>query len=243
MTVTSDPMVALLYGAMAHESLAAGVVAAGDLVAGQPGPWLLTDLARADLAADVVARLTVAHPQADSPVSAVPGSDVLAALGEARSRIQGFWAAHRDTLPGHLCHRLEQLEDRIGGFCDDYPTGIVWPLAAAAGSIGDAGDDVPAGDGSAASPAGPRSTALGDPAPRVPWPTGDLAQHYRVDEWHLLIRELGLSVPDVVARFRAACVDAGKPRPSSLRAVHGAPRLAQVLLDVLAAMATSGAGS
>lgn len=135
-TETHEPLVAVLFGAMAHESLAAQIMATVDLVAGQLGPWSLSDDARAARAAELVDRL--GQP-----------TDLFSLLGEVRRELGEVWEAHRATMPGYLLHEVEQLEQRVGSFVDSYRDSFTVLVATPAADA--PGDPTP--------PAGPPSHA------------------------------------------------------------------------------------
>jgi hypothetical protein len=103
---TSDPVVAVFYGAGVHPSLRAGLEAATDLVAGQPGPWRLSDPDRAAQCEDMVARL------------AGEGLDVLDKLDAGRQALFDLRSA--DVLPMHMLHFVDDMEHRLLKFMSEH---------------------------------------------------------------------------------------------------------------------------
>lgn len=134
---TSDPMVAVLYGALAYPSQRPSLTTAVDLVAGQPGPWILDDEDRALLAASLVARSRAARPvdAAEGVLAQAVAGTVVEVLNEARRQLADAWSEIRDRVPAHVAHDIEQLEERLISFTDTYADGFPHRTAPAPGGL------------------------------------------------------------------------------------------------------------
>lgn len=106
-TPTTDPLVAVFYVAGVHPSLHAGLAAAIDIVAGQPGPWNLTDTDRAAACEQLVARLT-------GPAIAGAAAGTIHHLAQARQALAQL--DDDPTVSAHLRHAANSIEERIERF-------------------------------------------------------------------------------------------------------------------------------
>ena len=216
--VVEDPVVAVVYGAMAHSSLAAGVATAVDLVANQPGPWQLADSDRAAQAIALVGRL---RGEAGEPAAVAASVDVLGevaarmvldACRTARQALTDLWTEHHTDMPRLVEHEVSSLEQRLQDFCITFSDGI--PVTAA-------------------SLLPPRLEPPADPDARVEWPTAKEAAGWDLPEWVVLLRLHQYPVPAALGALQIDARKAGKVAPRSLRDVKGREDLARMLLDLI----------
>lgn len=214
---TSDPLVALVYGAMVYPSLRPGVTTTADLIAGQPGPWTLSDPDLAEQAHDIVNRLRTpraAEPDLDAVVQplAVALANPIGRLLEACQATRLALGSPDLRLPKLLEHQALDLDDRLA---EVIGSGELWLLGNPEPHVDIDTDPEPA-DGPVTVPEGP-------------------AIEWRVDEWMVMIRGAGMTVPKVLKAIRADDDAHGRIRTARLREVTGHPARTRFLLDLLAA--------
>lgn len=208
----TDRLVAFVYGAGAHPSLLAGMHAAADLVARQPGPWTLTDPVLAAQASEIADRLADVDARAVSVAV-----DVIDSLDRARRGLFTLFTEHHAELPIHLRHHVEQLEGRLAGFVAEYG-----PALRSISTINDP-DAVP----------GPADVPAPPVVDEVPFPTIEGAMGFSSAEWTSLIRDRGLSVPDVKAELGRRMTAAGRIPPATLTAMKGQRNTCGLMLRVI----------
>lgn len=210
MATTTDRIAVVFYGAGAHPSLANGLTAAVDLVAGQPGPWDLTDEDRAAWAAGLVDQL-----------GGGTGLDALTStLARARHLIFDLVSEHGDHMPKHLVHDSARLDERIGSFLNSYPNGAALQAVLATRTPAPAPE----------TPADPPATEA--PAPGG-LPTLEQAVAFRRDEWIALMTRHGAAVPTMVAALKQDAATAGLAEVRSLADAVGKEALCRILLTLL----------
>lgn len=209
--VTADPFVAVFYAAGAHPSLRAGLVAASDVVAGQPGPWALSDETVAELCGDLVDRLR-SRPAPDDL-----GSLIVDRLGEARRMLYELGTTHEAVLPMPMRHHVDVLEGRLAAWISEHgPTLQALTPAPPA-------DDPQTDPTEPAEPVGRRPT----------FPLVDGAVDYDPARWHEVLAARDLSPAQVRAELnRRLDADARTPiaRFAELR---GRRDLVELMLHVI----------
>ena len=125
---TDDPVVAVVYGALAYPSQRPSLTTSVDLIAGQPGPWTLEDVDRARLAEDLVDRIRGGRRPEPVEVmaEAVTGS-VIDAIDAAKRLLGQQWAAHHAAWDPHVLHQVESLEARMVDFLTQFADGLPVP--------------------------------------------------------------------------------------------------------------------
>lgn len=215
---TDDPVVAVFYGASAFPSLAAGLAAVVDLVAGQPGPWGLADTARAAQVDALLARVRGATPVP----AAAAGARVVEDLERARRHLFDLFCAFEGQLPVHLLHHVEQLEARLAGFVADHGDELrhLTPTPPATTA---AAPDEPVTGSEASEPDGGR----------VPFPSIDAAIRYESKNWHDLIRSRNLAVAEVKAEHARRYREHGQVPPANLSGFKGNRSACELMLRVI----------
>lgn len=217
-TCTTDPVVAVLYGAMAYPSLRAGITTAVDLVAGQSGPWPMpTDPPRARLAIDLVARLQAGDTTAPAETAAVAVAPaVVNACEEARRQLTDMWARCRNDMPTALRHDVETLEARLVDFLDRQTQALTNLTVSGSGLIDEATET-----GNATPPVAP------------PVPSREEAESWRLDQWLALFKAHRLDHNDVLSDAASAITAKGKRGPTRVRDVVTHKWMVPFLLEAI----------
>lgn len=207
MTATTDPLVALVYGAMTYPSLRPGVTTTADLVAGQPGPWTLSDPDLAEQAHDIVNRLRTPVPaDGTDELLAVLAADPLGCLIDACRTARRALGAPELVLPKVLEHQALALDERLEAFITSTTTITAPPTTP------------PTTDDTAA-------TGDDDEVKAIEWGS---------DLWMATIRGAGLSIPDALAALRSDDKANGRAPTPRLREVTGHPARTLFLLNWIA---------
>lgn len=202
--VTSDPVVAMVYGALAFPSQRPALDTASALVDGQPGPWELPDDDQAALAEQIVARLSRPAPTG-AAVDVLAGAVALN-LGDAIDRavrlMSEFYDAERDHLPVDLSTDVDLVQERL----------IIFGAKVAVWASGSTVRVQPGG----------------------PLPSLEEACGWRSDQWIVLLRQLRVRQADAMRAVRTAAEEAGKTPPANLREIEGRTDLVRHMLAFLA---------